>query len=173
MLHFWINILTDKLNRISKIIYNVLLKEHLFEKCKWSEKIKSHLDQLGLGYMWVEQDVIDTKLSKAIINLRINDQSRQEIYEAMHNRKKGKLYSALKSKSDWENIPPYLNKLPLKEAFYILKIRTSNNNFPVELGRHTKIDYNLRICPLCKKDIGDAFHYLLQCEHFTAHGKCI
>ena len=89
----------------------------------------------------------------------------------MHNSNKGKLYSALKSKSDWENIPPYLNKLPLKEAFYILKIRTSNNNFPVELGRHTKIDYNLRICPLCKKDIGDAFHYLLQCEHFNGPRK--
>ena len=89
----------------------------------------------------------------------------------MINSNNGKLYSALKSKSDWENSPPYLNKLPLKEAFYILKIRTSNNNFPVELGRHTKIDYNLRICPLCKKDIGDAFHYLLQCEHFNGPRK--
>ena len=63
----------------------------------------------------------------------------------MNNSNKGKLYSAVNSKSNWENIPPYLNKSPLKNAFYILKIRTSNNNFPVELGRHTKIDYNLRI----------------------------
>ena len=171
MLHFWIKIATGKQSRISKIIYNILLKEHLVEKCKWSANIKLQLEQLGLGYIWLEQDIIDTKLSKSIINLRINDQSKQELYESMQISNKGKLYSALKYKSDWENIPPFLNKLHLKEAIYILKIRTSNNNFPVELGRHSRIDYNLRLCPFCLKDIGDGFHYLLQCVHFNAQRK--
>ena len=66
MLNFWIKIATGKSNRISRIVYNLLLKENLFEKCKWSSTIKLHIDQLGLSYMWLEQHIFDIRMLKTI-----------------------------------------------------------------------------------------------------------
>ena len=80
MLNFWIKIATGKSNRISRIVYNLLLKENLFEKCKWSSTIKLHIDQLGLSYMWLEQHIFDIRMLKTIINSRIRDQSIKNIH---------------------------------------------------------------------------------------------
>ena len=171
MLNFWIKISTGKPNKISRIIYDILKQEQLLLQCKWSSHIKLQLDQLGLGYMWLGNDKIDIAISQNIIDRRVMDQSLQLIHESMQNSNKGKLYDFIKSKVAWEECPFFLTKLSLKEALPILKIRSSNNNFPVELGRRAKIDYEYRKCPFCITEVGDAFHYLLVCKKFGNQRK--
>ena len=121
--------------------------------------------------MWLEQHTLDIRISQTIINTRIRDQSIQHIYDTMQNSYKGKLYNVIKSKLVWEDFPPFLNKLSFKDASSILKIRTSNNYFPAETGRYTGLDYESRLCPFCANAVGDAYHYLLECEQFDSHRK--
>ena len=173
ILNFWIKIATGKLNRTSRIIYNMLIKDRLSDQFKWTAWIKLQLDMLGLGYMWLEQQNFDGRMSESIINSRIKDQTIQQIHESMQNSYKGKLYNFIKSMFAWEDLPPFLDKLPFKEAFPILKIRTSNNRFPVELGRYTGINHENRLCPSCLNGVGDAYHYLLECKKFDSHRKKI
>ena len=56
----------------------------------------------------------------------------------------------------------------------ILKFRTSNHKFPIELGRYTnrRVPYCDRKCTLCTtNDLGDEFHYLLKCPFFNSKRK--
>ena len=52
----------------------------------------------------------------------------------------------------------------------MLKFRLSNHRLPVETGGWENTPLEDRKCILCSKhDIGDEFHYLFVCDHFT---KC-
>ena len=54
-----------------------------------------------------------------------------------------------------------------KNAIILCKFRTTNHILPIELVRWQNIERNNRICLLCDtNDIGDEFHYILQCRYF-------
>ena len=57
-------------------------------------------------------------------------------------------------------------ELEHKKAIDFRRFRTTNHKLPIEQGRWDNIDRNNRICFLCNSDIGDEFHYILQCQHF-------
>ena len=54
---------------------------------------------------------------------------------------------------------------------HLLNFRTGNNKLPVETGRHNGISYEDRRCPYCVDEVGDEFHFLLQCSHFSSNRK--
>ena len=48
------------------------------------------------------------------------------------------------------------------------RFRILNHKLPIESGRWQNVDRNMRICNLCdKKEIGDEFHYILECNYFN------
>jgi hypothetical protein len=48
------------------------------------------------------------------------------------------------------------------------RFRTLNHKLPIESGKWKNVDRNMRICNLCdKKEIGDKFHYILECNDFN------
>ena len=53
----------------------------------------------------------------------------------------------------------------------MLSFRTRNHKLPVEIGRWKKIDFDRRLCMLCKTDVGDEFHYILNCKYFRSFRK--
>jgi hypothetical protein len=51
-------------------------------------------------------------------------------------------------------------------------IRTSNHRLPIEVGRWTNVERRNRLCQLCQsREIGDEFHYVLQCPNFVTDRK--
>ena len=67
---------------------------------------------------------------------------------------------------------PYLEILDAKNAIILCKFRTTNHRLPIELGRWQNIERSNRICLLCDtNDIGDEFHYILQCRYFEQNCK--
>lgn len=60
----------------------------------------------------------------------------------------------------------YLKKNSPKLLKFMIKFRTRNHKMPVETGPWNSIDYKLRLCNSCNNCIGDAFHYLFECQHF-------
>lgn len=49
--------------------------------------------------------------------------------------------------------------------------RTRNHRLPVECGRWFGIALQDRKCKFCNTDIGDEFHYLFTCPHFSEKRK--
>jgi hypothetical protein len=61
----------------------------------------------------------------------------------------------------------YLDKLPVELMKYFCKFKTTIHHLPTEKSRHLGIERNQRTCTHCNKNIiGDAFHYLLECDTF-------
>ena len=46
----------------------------------------------------------------------------------------------------------------------LTKTRISNHIFPIEVGRYKNIPRHLRLCTLCKCDVGDEFHCTMACQ---------
>ena len=72
---------------------------------------------------------------------------------------------------------PYLEILDAKKDIILCKFRTTNHRLPIELGRWQNIERSNRIIKKKKKkkkkknDIGDEFHYILQCRYFEQNCK--
>ena len=61
-----------------------------------------------------------------------------------------------------------------KYLFDLFKLRTRNHKLPIECGRWQGIERNRRLCKLCQKqEIGDEFHYILECPIFKCKRKLL
>jgi hypothetical protein len=59
-----------------------------------------------------------------------------------------------------------------KNRFTFCRFRTSNHRLPIEVGRWTNVERHNRLCQLCQsREIGDEFHYVLQCPNFVTDRK--
>jgi hypothetical protein len=66
----------------------------------------------------------------------------------------------------------YLDVLNDKNRFTFCRFRTSNHRLPLEVGRWENVERHNRLCQLCKYgEIGDEFHYVLQCPNFASERK--
>ena len=77
-------------------------------------------------------------------------------------------YRIFKHKCELET---YLMQLPQNLKYYFTSYRTRNHRLPIETGRWSKIQHNERICNICRKKVGDEFHYLLVCESLGSAKK--
>ena len=74
-------------------------------------------------------------------------------------------------KSDFR-FEKYLDVLNDKNRFTFCRFRTSNHRLPIEVGRWTNVERQNRLCQLCQsREIGDEFHYVLQCPNFVTDRK--
>ena len=68
----------------------------------------------------------------------------------------------------------YLDVLNDKNRFIFCRFRTSNHRLRIEVGRWTNIKRHNRLCQLCQScEIGDEFHYVLQCPNFVTERTII
>ena len=58
-----------------------------------------------------------------------------------------------------------------KIGLLFYRFRTSNYWLPIEVGRWTNVERHNRLCQFC--EIGDEFHYVLQCPNFVTERKII
>ena len=71
----------------------------------------------------------------------------------------------------------YLTVLNKRETYGILKFRTSNHKFPIEVLRYSGVPENERKCPYCLNlnnlsvKLGDEYHFLLECPKFENERK--
>ena len=80
------------------------------------------------------------------------------------NSSSGVIYKLIKNTFAFEN---YLVTLPFKLRKALVQIRTRNNRLPIETGRWQQIPRDERICFLCKANIGDEFHFILECKELN------
>jgi hypothetical protein len=87
----------------------------------------------------------------------------------MENSSKRLGYKLFKENFKFE---PYLDILTYKNRITFCKFRTGNHRLPIETGRWNGIDHGNRLCNICTDaEIGDEFHYILQCKSLANERK--
>ena len=67
-----------------------------------------------------------------------------------------------------KKLKEYFDILPRSLWFTLVKFRCGNIKIPVVAGRYNAVPRDERLCQLCNTNsIGDEFHYLFECNHFT------
>ena len=66
----------------------------------------------------------------------------------------------------WQSVPI---KSPLKPINWklICKLRLSSHCLCIETGRYKNVPLERRICPMCKSDVEDEYHFMLKCPAYN------
>ena len=84
-------------------------------------------------------------------------------------RNKLRNYRLFKTNFSYE---PYLNKGNRREQKRLLsKLRISDHSLELEKGRYIGIEVKDRFCKICKNQVEDEKHFLLECKYLEEHRK--
>ena len=165
MINFWNRIITGKQSKIAHVLYCALRAMPNFES-KWLKCIKEILCDAERPDLWDKQNDICSKNISKIIKPRLIDQYKQSWHSSLQESSKGRNYALFKDRIELET---YFLKLQPKHYIPIVKFRTGNHYFPVEVARWDRdAPPSKRKCRLCENnDVGDEYHYLLTCSFFA------
>ena len=131
----------------------------------WFTYISTLLHLSGMSFIWTLQAFPNVAWLKLSYWRILKDQFLQTWSADLHSSAECTIYRIIKEDLSFER---YLTVLPKKWAKFLTKFRCSNHKLPIERLRYTNIPREERHCPFCnKKEIGDEFHYVLQCPHFN------
>ncbi|XP_078312623.1 uncharacterized protein LOC144619140 [Crassostrea virginica] len=163
MFKFWFKMMQSE-NCILRASYECLY--HLCENSKkycssWVSFIKEQLYCLGLGYIWNDQNCINSHVCLPIIRQRLKDHFIQNLQSKIQCEAKCYMYKYL---VDNFCLQFYLEKsIPKLYKKCITKIRVSSHNLCIESGRHKNIPRDKRFCKTCTSTIEDEYHFILVC----------
>ena len=166
MITYWAKLIKGKSNKLSNVMYRVLYTDSIANKYeyKWISFIKNTLDELGLSYIWINNDFPSIVWIKNKVSRSLKDSFMQSWQANIEASSKCLNYKLFKSEHKFEN---YLTKLPPTLRQIFINFRLCNNRLPIETGRWRDIPRSDRICLLCNKNsIGDEFHYVFDCLYF-------
>ncbi len=162
---FWHNTLSSNTSKISKTILDHLM----YNKIKndkdnvWLRNVEDILNRCGLSDVFRNPHNYSTKWVGSRVETTLRDHFYQSWRSSVINSSKGINYKLIKE------IPSFEQYLLLDKSLHppLLKLRTSNHNFPVETGRWRGLSREDRTCPLCNSpSTADEIHYIFRCSTF-------
>lgn len=116
----------------------------------------------------MSQSEINRKWFCQAFRQKIKDQFLQKWDSLLNKSTSGINYRLIKNEF---GINDYFKNLPNKPCRIVTAFRTRNHKLPVELGRWQSKPINERICSLCGLEVGDEFHYIMNCQIFKEQRK--
>lgn len=168
IISFWTRLIENIENhdKLSSEIYNIIYELYITKNIKsnWIDNIKNVLCSLGFSGIWYSQSFFNSKWLINATKQKIKDQFIQNWMSSLEITSSSNFYKLFKSKFERS---AYISRLPTLKCKKLIRFCTRNHRLPVEQGRWHSIPLSDRKCHLCSKDIGDEFHYLFTCEHFS------
>ena len=151
MIKFWSKLLTGKNSKISCKMYLLLLHLHRnnIYSCKWILYIEKILQDVGLKYIWLSNNVTNINWPCIEVQNRLRMQYVQKWNSDIYNSPKCINYRILKTGF-------YLIALQSKFYIPITRFKATNHRLPIERGRWENIERSQRFCTLCNRNaLGD------------------
>ena len=171
MIKFLSKILNGKNSKISYKIYKILLflhNNHIYS-CKWIVHMEKILQDVGLNYIWLNNNVHNSDWLCNEVKKRLQCQYLQKWNTEIQTSSKSINYRIFKTNFVTEF---YITHLQPKFYIPLARFRTTSNRLPIERGRWENVERAQRICTLCNYNaIGDEFHYLFECKAFKERRK--
>ncbi|MES9881062.1 MAG: reverse transcriptase domain-containing protein [Sedimenticola sp.] len=168
MISFWSRLHNENDRKLSSIFYDIVYSHYKNSgetnnrKFQWISCIKTILIKCGLNDVFVSRLFPNAKWLKFTVKMKLKDLYINEWFKSVAESSSALNYRIFKNKFGFEE---YLTKLPYSLRIAFIKFRTRNHRLPVETGRWRKIALNDRKCNLCKREVGDEYHYVLTCEN--------
>lgn len=175
LISFWSQMCIPQRNKLSNQLYKIMYNKYTNTdveqrkiKFPWIDAIKETLVKCGFSGIWETQNFPNHNWLKSAVNHKLRDLYINEWHLTLQTSSNSNIYRIFKTNFGFEE---YLKETSSSVLYYMLKFRTRNHHLPVEKGNWAKIPLHQRICPICKIEIGDEFHYLLKCSHFSSDRK--
>jgi len=142
----------------------ILIWSHLNaldNELKWPLSIQNYLNRIGIGGRDINEHVEIPTMA------RMTDIFHQESFAEIHREgSKLRTYAKLKQEQGMES---YIHNITnVEKRIALSKIRLSNHDLMIEIGRHNKLEVNQRICLLCPENIlEDETHFILKCKTWS------
>ena len=155
--------------RIKKNNANALLlasyRDAMAENLAWLTGIKSTLECNGMLSFYTNSYEGNLFIYKRVFQV-LSDEFHQNSFETIKSESsKLRTYAIFKNSIGTEK---YLTDIKNPEIRRIVtKLRLSNHNLMIEIGRHRKIPKELRHCPFCPNLIENEVHFLFQCPVYS------
>ena len=144
-------------------------------KLSGAKKIKSLLEQIGLGELWMKVHYADIGIVN-MIRQRLKDIELQRWLSEINNdtRKdanqsnKMRTYRLFKTMDNYK-CEDYLHQVTnTRHRIALTKLRLSNHKLAIETGRYSRPFKKPaeRICPICKIEMEDEYHFLNICPAY-------
>ena len=130
----------------------------------WYKQLRDLLNDVGLYGIDVEDIVQDGFV--VFVESRLKNDFVQKWKMEQANSVRGITYSFLRPSFAVSNF--ISANLTYSEKLTCLRFISSNHSLPIEVEKWRGVPRNERFCPFCPQSLGDEFHYLLECEHFSA-----
>ena len=130
MILYWARLITNKENKLSKMIYSLIYKlyENDLFHSSWTSSVKNILDSAGFSGIWTNQSLPKSPDHfNTILKLRLHDQFIQNWNEGI--TKGGKCI--IKNTFGFEK---YLTELPVNNRILMTKFRCRDHRLPIEAG---------------------------------------
>lgn len=173
MVSFWVSIITGSHDKILFRLYIICTKLYTEGVIKfgWLEKVISIIYECGMGYVYLNQAQMDHKFLKnqflANIKMTLREQFLQKWEQEITDSSKCFYYRHFQLKPSLQN---YLIKSPPEVWIPLVKLRTANHKFPIEIYSWNVLfkEKNKRLCCICNlNEIGDEYHYVMICPIFS------
>ena len=134
-------------------------------KSHWLNCVKTILEDCGFPGIWGSQVIPCSKeCFKQQIKQRLLDQFRQKWAAEIHQSSKCLNYRIFKSNLKIES---YLTTSTYNNRRLLARFRCRNHKLPVETGCHRGIPREQRKCSWCVSELGDEFHFIMNCPNFN------
>ena len=163
---FWTKLGDNGINDTAVTLYKIIsiLNDKQILKSKWLNNIKNMRFSNGFGHIWETHDEVNRKWFVETFKQKLKDQYLQNWSSRVDQSPSGKNYRLFKNSFE---LNPYFTYLSNKESKLLTAFRTRNHHLPIEIGRWASKPITERTCNLCQDDIGDEYHYIMACRHFT------
>ena len=171
MVKFWTSLVIGQNNKLSSLLYDFVFRNNVNNRrnFKWSSFLKRLFDDVGLSYIWDEQNLPNAKWLVSNVKRVLTDSHIQSWYTYINTSSKCLNYRIFKHEYIFER---YLIILPPNIRQYLINYRLSNHRLPIETGRWNNVERNERLCILCgNTHLGDEYHFLFDCSYFTSFRK--
>ena len=162
---FWVKLLHMPEHRYQKQVYSMLINLDNSGKSNWVSHVRTLLFESGFGYVWMAQGVGDVNNFLKEFEVRVKDMAIQNWHSDIELCNKLYYYGAFKSMLTLER---YVYCIPNKKHRTALaKLRCSNHELAIEIGRHIDISREERICKYCLHHgyniVEDETHFMQEC----------
>ena len=136
------------------------------EQLPWISGIRGILEKNGLLSLFLNEyhekpDFINKKLHQTLV-----DGFHQNALESIRqNDSKLRTYALLKTEIGMEKYLVQIKSVAIR--IQVTKLRISDHNLMIEVGRHKGIKAHLRFCPFCKNIVETETHFLLNCPIYN------
>jgi hypothetical protein len=164
ILKYWTAMLKDTTTLRYKV-YSMLRYDvehgNTYRGKNWAFNVKRILEDLGLSYVWAEQD-LGVHAPASYFKQRLCDQYKQNWAGLIYASPK--LVSYVMFKSDFECEPYMYSVNNIHHRKSLSRFRTSSHDLYIESGRYNNIPRENRLCKLCNMNVVEnEYHFLLAC----------